>query len=75
MTAPMACCRSCGEPLVFTVERPGYEFVCVPCDRWYGFLDPVGKEPTMELDARLEDQTLRYEAQRAERERVAGEGR
>lgn len=50
--APVATCPSDGESLIMTFERPGAEFVCVVCGRWYGFLAPVPAEPSPELEAR-----------------------
>lgn len=50
----MAVCADDGEPLICTFIRPGYEFHCVPCGRWYEWLQPSKTEWTPELQARLD---------------------
>lgn len=51
---PMASCHHCGDPLVATLARAFYEFVCVRCGRWYEYLSPQPATPTEALDARHE---------------------
>lgn len=61
--APMAMCPRCKtEPLVFTFDRPRYEFHCVICGGWYGFLDPLPAEPTPEIETRLYELKALYAA-------------
>jgi hypothetical protein len=68
-TPPVAMCTACpNEPLVFTFERAGYEFTCLGCGGWFGFLDPRPAEATPELDALAEVRKLEYRALRAARE-------
>jgi hypothetical protein len=66
--APMATCPTCHDPLVMTFEFPGAEFICVPCDRLYGFLSPLAAESTPELEARHEELKAEYLAARAARQ-------
>ena len=67
---PIAMCPRCpGEPLVFTFEMSGYEFHCLECGGWFGFLDPRPAAPTPELNALVDQRKTAYQAQRAERER------
>lgn len=65
--APYAVCRVDKEPLISTFEFRGYEFVCVVCDRKYGFLSPEAAAATPELEARHAELKAQYETQRAER--------
>jgi hypothetical protein len=53
--APFACCPHCGDPLISTFRFPGAEFYCVACEATFGFLAPVGKPPTPDLEARYEE--------------------
>lgn len=64
---PVACCPTCrpDEPLVMTFERRGYEFTCMKCGRWFGFLDPRAVTATPELDALTEQRKAEYDARRA----------
>ena len=65
--APMEMCPRCRtEPLVLTFDRPGYEFTCVICGGWYGFLDPIPAEATDEIGARQIELKARYDASRNE---------
>ncbi len=57
-----AVCPKDGEPLVMSLERAGYEFVCIICGNWLGFLSPNGATPTPELDARYEELLAQYKA-------------
>lgn len=59
---PLAACRSCGEPLVSTFERPGYEFVCAVCGRWHEFLSPFPAEATAEAIARADELRAAWDA-------------
>lgn len=68
---PMATCPADGEPLVFTFEFRGYEFVCVPCGRKYGFLSPKPVEVTAEREARLAELQTQYDTERAQRVQAA----
>lgn len=52
--APYATCHHCGDPLVATLARSFYEFVCVRCGRWYEYLSPQPATPTEALGTRLE---------------------
>jgi hypothetical protein len=63
----MACCRDDGEPLISTFEFRGFEFICAVCGTKYGFLEPVGKPETPELEARYEELRAHYKAERAAR--------
>lgn len=48
---PVALC-CCGTPLVSTFERAGYEWYCVGCKGWFGWLHARkgdGPNPTPEL--------------------------
>lgn len=59
-------CRRDGEPLVFTMEFPGAEYVCGLCGGTEGVLGRrVATSP--ELVARLDALTEVYESKRAER--------
>jgi hypothetical protein len=65
---PMAMCPRCPrEPLVCTFELDGYEFTCLGCGGWFGFLDPRAEESTPELEAMLDERKAVYKLQRAER--------
>ncbi|MFZ2226178.1 MAG: hypothetical protein WAV64_01950 [Candidatus Moraniibacteriota bacterium] len=67
---PVAMCPRCpGEPLVFTFERAGFEFTCLGCNGWFGFLDPRPADSTPELDALTEQRKAEYRMQLAERTR------
>jgi hypothetical protein len=73
---PIAMCPRCpDEPLVFTFERRGFEFTCLSCGGWFGFLDPRAAAPTPELlvlaDERKATYQLAREARRALRESPA----
>lgn len=59
---PMACCPTDGEPLVGTLEQRGAEFLCMVCGRYFGFLSPMPKDPTPELNARYEELRARFKA-------------
>jgi uncharacterized Zn finger protein (UPF0148 family) len=65
---PYACCPRDGEPLVSTLEFYKAEFYCVVCGTKYGFLAPVGKAPTSELEARHAELRVQYETERAARQ-------
>lgn len=65
---PMACCPKDGEPLVLTLEFKGAEFICMGCKQLYGFLAPIGKPNTPELQARYAELKAQYAAERKERE-------
>ena len=69
--APYATCPSCGDPLVSTFEWRGAEFICVKEDRLFGFLSPVPKDPTPELEARHKELEAEYDAARAARRAAA----
>lgn len=59
--APMAMCPRCRtEPLVFTFDRPKFEFHCVICGGWFGFLDPIPAEETPEISARQVELNAQY---------------
>lgn len=64
---PMATCPSDDEPLVMTFEFPGAEFICVVCDRTYGFLSPKPAVSTPELVARQLELKAKYDAAREAR--------
>lgn len=64
---PMACCPRDGEPLVSTLEFYKTEFYCVVCERKFGFLDPIPKETTKELEDRHDELREQYEQERTER--------
>lgn len=55
-----------------TFERRGKEFICVPCDRWYEFLQPVGRPETPERQTRHDELKAQYLVARAEREAIPG---
>lgn len=62
-------CETDGEPLVFTFEYPGYEYLCVVClgqEGVFGARAPA----TPELQQQLDKHTERYERDRAERMRL-----
>ena len=61
--APIATCPACGEPLVLTLKFRGKEFICIECRRLWGFVDPMPKEETPELLARLAELKARWEAE------------
>ena len=63
-----ACCPDCGEPLVSTLEFRKKEFICVPEQRLWEFLEPVGKPETPELVARHDELREQYKGQRKVRE-------
>lgn len=58
---PMATCPLDDEPLVFTFEFRGAEFVCMVCGRKYGYMAPKPAKDTPELRARLEELEAQYE--------------
>jgi hypothetical protein len=49
------------------------EFYCVVCGVKYGFLAPVGKTPTPELEARHAELDAQYERERAARQVAVAE--
>lgn len=60
-------CPKDGEPVIFTFEFPGAEYACVVCE-WTGGVLGVPRAPaTAERQARFDELTERYEAERAER--------
>ena len=61
-------CSKDGEPLVFTFEFPGAEYVCVTCGALYGVLGVPTAPATAEIQERYAELHDRYEAARAERE-------
>jgi hypothetical protein len=63
---PMACCPSCEEPLIMTFRFPGKEFICVECRGLWGFLDPIAKEITPELNARHDELVAKWEKELSE---------
>lgn len=65
---PMAGCPTCEEPLVMTLEFPGAEFICVPCDHLYGFLSPKPLQWTEERQARHDELGAQYAEARLARE-------
>lgn len=68
--APTALC-CCGTPLVGTMERPGYEWYCVGCESWWGWLHARkgdGPNPSPELDERYAEAKAQYDAERAARQ-------
>ena len=69
--APMATCPHDGEPLVSTFEFRGAEFICVVCDRLYGYLSPRPAESTPALEARHQELQAQYDAARAARKAAA----
>lgn len=64
----VATCPVDGEPLVSTFEFPKYEFICVVCDRLYGFLQPQPAQETPELMARHDELREQYVAARKARQ-------
>ena len=58
---PMATCPHCSEPLIATFRFRGYEFVCVCCERKWGFVDPVPVVSTPELEARYAELKARWD--------------
>lgn len=65
--APMAMCPVCKtEPLIFTFDRPRYEFHCWTCKDWFGFLDPIAAEPTPEIETRLIEVRAQYAVSKAD---------
>lgn len=61
----VACCPADGEPLIFTLEYAGAEFVCAACDQKFGYLAPEPKAETPELLARLKILRAQYGRARA----------
>lgn len=61
-------CPLDGEPVVFTFEYPGHEYVCVVCGWKGGVLGHHDRRATAALIARATELSDRYEAERAERE-------
>lgn len=53
--ARMACCPNCQEPMVSTMKYRGAEFVCQMCGLLCGWLDPIPKANTPELEARQKE--------------------
>jgi hypothetical protein len=64
------CCAADGEPLIFTFERAGKEYVCQVCGKWTAFFDGghISKPWTPELEARHDELHEQYLAARKERE-------
>ena len=58
---PVATCPHCSEPLIGTLRFRGYEFVCVCCERKWGFVEPVPKESTPELMARYAELKAKWD--------------
>lgn len=54
------CPRDRDEPLVCTFDRRGYEFTCLKCGGWYGWLDPLPADETPELLALCEQRKQEY---------------
>lgn len=69
---PMATCPADDEPLVFTLEFRGAEFICVVCGTKYGFLSPKAAAVTPALEARLAELQERYEQERVARSDAGG---
>lgn len=69
---PMATCPHDDEPLIMTLEFKGAEFICMVCERKFGFLSPKPATWTQELQDRYEVLKAQYDAERAERKRVDG---
>lgn len=66
---PVALC-CCGTPLVGTFERAGYEWYCVGCKGWFGWLHArsgTAPNPTPELEQRAAEAREQYDAERAAR--------
>lgn len=59
---PLACCPLDREPLIFTFERPGFEFLCLVCGSWYEFLHPIPRTPTATLRARHDELRARFDS-------------
>lgn len=60
-------CPRCGEPVVFTFEFRGYEYLCVEC-AWKGdIFGPSASTATPERVARRDELAERYEVESAER--------
>lgn len=72
---PVAVCPRCkpDEPLVFTFEQRGFEFTCLRCGGWYGFLDPRAAVATPELLALADERKATYKAERLARSDPTGE--
>lgn len=64
---PMATCPHDDEPLISTLEFPGVEFICVVCERGYGFLSPKPAEWTEAKQARHDELRAQYDAAREAR--------
>ncbi len=62
-------CARDGEPLVFTMEFPGAENICVVCGALEGVLG-LRRETTPDRRRRLDELTERYERERAQRRGV-----
>jgi len=62
--APMAICPHCREPLIGTFRFPGKEFICMGCDRLWGFVEPIPAEATPELEARYQELKAKWHAER-----------
>lgn len=63
---PVAGCPRCSAPLVCTLERPGYEFHCIECGSWHGFMAPVSLDPTPEVLERCDANAARFAESRRE---------
>lgn len=66
-TGEMRVCPKDGCPLIFTMEFPGAEYVCLDCGGTYGVLGPPRAAATPALIARHDELVERYEIERAER--------
>lgn len=67
-----AVCREDQEPLISTLEFPGFEFVCVVCGRKYGFLEPHSMpDDTPGMQERYDELKKIYDAERKHRKEAA----
>lgn len=68
---PYAGCPTCGAPLVSTLEVRFKEWVCVPCDVFFGFLEARPTPETPETTAAYEAHKATYKAAREARQTAA----
>lgn len=59
---PVACCPSCGAPLIATFAFRKYEFYCLECGAHVEFLRPRALPPTPELLARYDALKAEWDA-------------
>lgn len=72
--SPMQACPDCMEPLIFTFEKPGFEWHCQVCGGWFPMLRVARVPRDARREARHDELKARYEIDRLVRTVQAGSG-